>query len=174
MTAPGLALVGDAALAADPLFGVGCGWAFQSGEWLADAVAPALAGEESLERGLKRYRRRHARKLRGHAFFINDYSSGRKLNPAERMLFAAAARDTKVAVRFDKFGDPPGRPGADVRHDGSARGARQPAPRPSARLPRPQGRAREPALGVVPHHVVHPGLLEGWGCQATQIKEDTG
>ena len=35
--APGLALVGDAALATDPLFGVGCGWAFQSAEWLADA-----------------------------------------------------------------------------------------------------------------------------------------
>ena len=34
--APGLALVGDAALATDPLFGVGCGWAFQTAEWLAD------------------------------------------------------------------------------------------------------------------------------------------
>ena len=42
-SAPGLALIGDAALATDPLFGVGCGWAFQSAEWLADAVAPALA-----------------------------------------------------------------------------------------------------------------------------------
>ena len=40
--APGLALVGDAALAADPLFGVGCGWALQSGEWLADSVSPAM------------------------------------------------------------------------------------------------------------------------------------
>ena len=35
--APGLALVGDAALAVDPLFGVGCGWALQSAEWLATA-----------------------------------------------------------------------------------------------------------------------------------------
>src|SRR4051812_47290708 len=34
---PGLAFVGDAAMAADPLWGVGCGFAFQSGEWLADA-----------------------------------------------------------------------------------------------------------------------------------------
>src|SRR5205807_2296056 len=31
---PGLALVGDAALAIDPLWGVGCGWAAQSAEWL--------------------------------------------------------------------------------------------------------------------------------------------
>jgi flavin-dependent dehydrogenase len=103
-TAPGLALVGDAAMAADPLFGVGCGWAFQTGEWLADSVAPALRGEESLERGLKRYRRLHKRRLAGHAFVIHDYSTGRKLTPPERALFAAAARDPKLATRFDKFG----------------------------------------------------------------------
>lgn len=101
--APGLALVGDAALAADPLFGVGCGWAFQSGEWLADSVAPALHGEESLERGLKRYRRTHRRKLGGHEFMIRDYSSGRKLTPPERLLFQAAVRDAKIATTFDKF-----------------------------------------------------------------------
>jgi 2-polyprenyl-6-methoxyphenol hydroxylase-like FAD-dependent oxidoreductase len=101
--APGLALVGDAALAADPLFGVGCGWAFQSGEWLADSVAPALHGEESLERGLKRYRRTHKRRLGGHEFMIRDYSSGRKLTPPERMLFSAAVRDPKIAATFDKF-----------------------------------------------------------------------
>jgi hypothetical protein len=29
-------------------------------------------------------------------------------------------------------------------------------------------------LAVVPNNVVHPGLLEGWGCLSTQIKEDTG
>lgn len=104
VTAPGLAMVGDAALATDPLFGVGCGWAFQSGEWLADAIAPAMADAEPLEKGLKRYRRSHAHHLRGHAFFIHDYATGRKLNPAERFLFSAAARDPEVAGRFDKFG----------------------------------------------------------------------
>ena len=30
---------------------IGCGWALQSAEWLADAVAPALAGAEPLARG---------------------------------------------------------------------------------------------------------------------------
>ncbi len=102
-TAPGLALTGDAALAADPLFGVGCGWAFQSGEWLADSIAPALRGEESLDRGLKRYRRLHKRRLGGHAFMIHEYATGRRLSRGERVLFAAAARDPKVAARFDKF-----------------------------------------------------------------------
>jgi 2-polyprenyl-6-methoxyphenol hydroxylase-like FAD-dependent oxidoreductase len=101
--APGFALAGDAALAVDPLFGVGCGWALQSAEWLADSVQPALQGHEPLSRGLSRYRRRHSRGLRGHAFQINDYASGRKLRSRERMLFAAAARDAKVAAGFDAF-----------------------------------------------------------------------
>jgi 2-polyprenyl-6-methoxyphenol hydroxylase-like FAD-dependent oxidoreductase len=102
--APGLALIGDAALAADPLFGVGCGWAFQSAEWLSDSVGPALQGEESLEQGLEHYRRRHAHELRGHAFFIHDYSNGRRFNPAERLMFSAAARDPRSAELMEAFG----------------------------------------------------------------------
>lgn len=103
-TAPGLALAGDAALAIDPLFGVGCGWALQSGEWLADSVAPALRGEEPLQAGLERYRRRHSRELRGHAFMIHDYATGRRLTPTEKLLMAAAVRDPKVASAFDRVG----------------------------------------------------------------------
>jgi 2-polyprenyl-6-methoxyphenol hydroxylase-like FAD-dependent oxidoreductase len=103
-TSGGLALVGDSALAIDPLWGVGCGWAFQSAEWLAQSVAPAVLGAEPLEQGLRRYSRRHARALRGHAAMIYDYASGRKLNPAERMLFSAAARDERVARVFEAFG----------------------------------------------------------------------
>jgi flavin-dependent dehydrogenase len=110
-TAPGLALVGDAALATDPLFGVGCGWALQSGEWLADSVAPSLRGVEPLADGLERYRRRHRRELRGHAFLIHDYATGRRLQPGERMLFAAAARDRRVAARFDELGTRRAKPG---------------------------------------------------------------
>src|SRR3954451_524021 len=101
--APGLALIGDAALAADPLFGVGCGWAFQSAEWLRESVEPALRDTEPLEQGLERYRRRHAQELKGHAFFMHDYSSGRRFNPAERLLFSAAARDAKTADILEKF-----------------------------------------------------------------------
>ncbi len=104
VTAPGLALIGDAALATDPLFGVGCGWALQSGEWLADAVAPALRGEEALATGLRRYRREHRRRLRGHAWMIHDTSTGRKMQPPERLLFSGAARDPRVATIFDAFG----------------------------------------------------------------------
>jgi hypothetical protein len=104
-SAPGLALVGDAALAIDPLWGVGCGWAFQSAEWLSDSVAPALLGAEPLDAGLKRYRRRHARGLRGHSLLMYDYAGGRKLTPPERLLFsAAAAHDERLTQVFEAFG----------------------------------------------------------------------
>jgi menaquinone-9 beta-reductase len=103
-TAPGVALVGDAALAIDPLWGVGCGWAFQSSEWLADSVAPALLGEEPLRRGLARYRRRHTRALRGHAMMIYDYATGRKFSPVERLLFSGATSDERLAGVMEAFG----------------------------------------------------------------------
>ncbi len=102
--APGLALVGDAALAVDPLFGVGCGWAIQSGEWLADSVSPALRDLDSLDNGLRRYRKRHRRTLGGHAFLINDYATGRRFQPSERLMISAAARDPAVAALFEAIG----------------------------------------------------------------------
>ncbi len=102
--APGLALVGDAALAIDPLWGVGCGFAFQTAEWLADAVAPALAGREALDAGLERYRRRHRRELRGHTQMMVDYATGRRLNAGERTIFSASARDLRLALQFDALG----------------------------------------------------------------------
>lgn len=109
-TAPGLALVGDAALAIDPLWGVGCGWALQSAEWLADAVAQALVAPDSpatsraLAGGLSRYRRTHSRALRGHAMLIYDYAAGRKFQPGERLLFSAAAYDQRVSRVMEAFG----------------------------------------------------------------------
>ncbi|MDX6634845.1 MAG: hypothetical protein QOF06_1048 [Solirubrobacterales bacterium] len=102
--APGLALAGDAALATDPLFGVGCGFAFQSGEWLADSISPALRGVESLENGLRRYRKRHRRQLGIHARLIHDYSTGRKFDPVERLMISTAVRDRKAAALFEAIG----------------------------------------------------------------------
>jgi menaquinone-9 beta-reductase len=103
-TAPGLALVGDAAGALDPLWGIGCGFALQTSEWLADSVAPALGGTEPLERGLKRYRRRHARGLAGHTRMILDYAGGRKINAGEKLLFSAASYDARTGRVFEAFG----------------------------------------------------------------------
>lgn len=102
--APGLALIGDAALATDPLFGVGCGFAFQSGEWLADSVSPALQGVESLDHCLSRYRKRHRRQLGMHARLIHDYATGRKFDPVERAMMSTAVRDRKAAALFEAVG----------------------------------------------------------------------
>ena len=101
----GIALVGDAALAADPVWGVGCGWALQSAEWLAEEVGPALGSPAALDGALKRYRRRHRRALAGHDRACSAFSKARKLNPVERLFFRAAARDDEVAGRVAIFGE---------------------------------------------------------------------
>lgn len=106
LTAPGVALVGDAAMVGDPLWGVGCGFALQAGEWLVDAVAPALATGDpaSVDRAASSYARKHKRRLLPHQKLMIDTSSGRDFNPLEKLLFAGAARDPRVADRFFDFG----------------------------------------------------------------------
>jgi menaquinone-9 beta-reductase len=103
-TAKGMALIGDAALASDPLWGIGCGWAFQSAEWLVDATAEALRHGTDPAPGLRRYRRTHRRRLAGHDFLICDYSRLRDFNPVERLVFAAAVHDPGTALHFHAFG----------------------------------------------------------------------
>ncbi|MFB9369017.1 NAD(P)/FAD-dependent oxidoreductase [Kitasatospora albolonga] len=110
-TAPGLALVGDAALTPDPLWGVGCAWALQSAQWLAEAVGPALAGargadspgQGDLEKALAAYARRHRRSLTGHQQLAADYAKARPFNPGERLIFSAAARDAAIARHMHRF-----------------------------------------------------------------------
>ena len=105
-TAPGLAFVGDAALAADPLWGVGCGWALQSGEWLADALAAALPGgdDAAIDGALAVYAARHRKGLDAHEKFCSAYSTGHRFNPFEKLLFRAAARDEELAERMAMMG----------------------------------------------------------------------
>ena len=103
---PGFALVGDAALAADPLWGVGCGWAFQSAEWLAGSVGPSLSGgPDDVDAGLERYRKRHRAGLAAHEKFTSEYSTARRFNPMEKLLFRGAARDRVLAQRMALMGE---------------------------------------------------------------------
>ncbi|MFF0742878.1 NAD(P)/FAD-dependent oxidoreductase [Streptomyces sp. NPDC004111] len=102
-TAPGVALIGDAALTGDPLWGVGCGWALETAKWLAEAVAPAAAGRGDLDRALELYARRHRRRLRGHQLLAADFAKARPFNPMEQLVFAAAARDAAMARHMYRF-----------------------------------------------------------------------
>lgn len=95
--APGLAFVGDAAMACDPLFGVGISFAFQSAAWLVDATSRALDRPHGLDAALSRYRRKFAWHFLPHHLQIADFSTGRKLRPIERRTFRKAATDPIVA-----------------------------------------------------------------------------
>jgi 2-polyprenyl-6-methoxyphenol hydroxylase-like FAD-dependent oxidoreductase len=100
----GLAFVGDAALWSAPLWGVGCGWAFQSAEWLADETAPALTNGGDLDRALVRYREKHKKRLPERHRIVSDFSAAGPYNPIERLTFSAAARDERTARHFYSFG----------------------------------------------------------------------
>jgi flavin-dependent dehydrogenase len=103
-TMPGLALVGDAAIAADPLWGTGCGWAFRSAEWLVEQTAGALCEGGDVERGLARYRAQHRRQLSAHYLLNASYSTGRPFNPLLRLLFSAGVKDAGTAQLMGEFG----------------------------------------------------------------------
>ena len=100
---PGLALVGDAAMASDPTPAVGCGWAFRSAEWLADAVVPVLAddgaSDADLAAALVRYCDAHA--------FAEEHDEvgridalARPAPPGQRAIMAAASHDPEIARRL--------------------------------------------------------------------------
>ena len=110
---PGLAFVGDAAMAADPVWGVGCGFAFQSGEWLGEELAHVWgegSSDTDLDAAIERYRKRHRSRLLGHFLMTSDYATGRRFNPIEKLLFSAAAKDGQVADGFAAFGSRSVRP----------------------------------------------------------------
>jgi 2-polyprenyl-6-methoxyphenol hydroxylase-like FAD-dependent oxidoreductase len=100
---PGLGLVGDAALSADPLFRTGCGWAFQSSAWLAETVGPSLKEGDvaDVDAALVDYAQLHERETLPHYDLISDLSTGRPLKFGERMLSSAAARNGEVARLFE-------------------------------------------------------------------------
>jgi flavin-dependent dehydrogenase len=101
---PGVAFVGDAAMASDPLWGVGCGWALQSAEWLVDETALALTDGGDLDAALESYRRAHRRRLGPHHFVISDIATGRRANPLERALYRGAVSDDDVFHTFEAVG----------------------------------------------------------------------
>jgi menaquinone-9 beta-reductase len=93
---PGLALIGDAATTGDPVPAVGCGWAFRSGEWLADATIPALGGDITLRRALRRYRRAH-RFIDHHDDLCRLESRVSAPGRAERLVISALPHDQHLA-----------------------------------------------------------------------------
>ncbi len=99
----GLAFIGDAAMASDPVHGIGCGFAFQSAEMLVDCTADTLAEDGDLDRALARYRKRHRAAFAGHHLLTSSYSTGRNFNPLERLLISAAARDPRMGRHLHEF-----------------------------------------------------------------------
>lgn len=97
-TAPGLALVGDATVTPDPVWGQGIGWAIQAAEWLVEAAAEALvkAHPEKLDQALEQYRRQHAAAFGSRFVRDADFAQVRPFNLFERLMYSAAVRDPRL------------------------------------------------------------------------------
>ncbi|WP_136444105.1 NAD(P)/FAD-dependent oxidoreductase [Pacificoceanicola onchidii] len=102
-TYQGLALVGDACMSCDPMSGVGCGFAMQAADWMAERVGPALVSGKGHAEALNAYAKQHKSMLAGHEYFIRDASSGREANLLEKLISRAAVRDAVVAHRVHLF-----------------------------------------------------------------------
>src|SRR6185437_9585722 len=150
---PGVAFIGDAALAGDPLWGVGCGWAFQSAEWLVQETADALEqGEAALDAALERYRKLHRKRLLPHYLLITDIASGRPISPIERRLYRAAARDAGVREAFERIGSRARSPTSVLKPHLIARIARGgSAPRSVAPPPMPDPQPARAAASTAAH-----------------------
>ena len=100
---PGLALVGDAALASDPSVAVGCGWAFQSAEWLVDSTAEALAAKDDalVDAALGQYSRTHRSHLGPHQAVISSFSTGRPYTPLEMKLYKGATSNSTISSALE-------------------------------------------------------------------------
>jgi hypothetical protein len=82
--------------------GVGCGWAFQTAEWLVDHTEAALRDGSDLDAALDRYRRAFRRHLGLHHWTIADLSTGRRMRANEKIAFRAAARDRRFARQLEE------------------------------------------------------------------------
>lgn len=101
--APGLALIGDAALTTDPAPAPGCTWALLTGQWLAEHTADALHSDGSVDQAMRGYRRERRRLEREFFFMRSDAGSG-KANPVQRLLREAAVHDPLTAERLLRVG----------------------------------------------------------------------
>jgi flavin-dependent dehydrogenase len=97
---PGIAFVGDAALAADPTFGVGISFAFMGAEWLVDETSGVLDSRQALDNALRRYRHKFAWRLGPHYLQMAEFSTAREIRLVERRAFHRATVDPAFARTF--------------------------------------------------------------------------
>lgn len=100
---PGIAFVGDAAMACDPSLGSGLSFAFTGAEWLVDETSEVLDSRQDLEVALRRYRRKFVWRLASHYLQMADFSTARELTPFERRAFRRATVDPVFALALGRI-----------------------------------------------------------------------
>ncbi|MFL9962498.1 hypothetical protein PQR02_15640 [Paraburkholderia sediminicola] len=90
-----IAFVGDALMSIDPPWGVGCGFAFQTAEWLVDSLTPTLRQGRPIAPALHSYAKRVSRELNGHRFLIVDFARRRRTQRDSNGLTSRRRRKTE-------------------------------------------------------------------------------
>ncbi|HTI09018.1 MAG TPA: NAD(P)/FAD-dependent oxidoreductase [Puia sp.] len=96
----GVAFIGDAALALDPMSGVGCGFAFQSAEWLVDHTCKALLDHNDLDSALQSYKEYHEARLLPHAAGIHADSLAESDDGSKLQLYNEIVQDPELTDAF--------------------------------------------------------------------------
>lgn len=96
-TMPGLALIGDAAVASDPLWGNGMSWALLAADWLTKLTKEALSSENTadLDAALRLYAEKHHASLADRLARDIDFAKVRPFNWIERLFYAASIHDLR-------------------------------------------------------------------------------
>lgn len=97
---PGLAFTGDAALAIDPLAGIGCSWAMISSTQLVESTHRALrrhpaeapVARSALARALERYRWRHYLYFWPQFWLLSRFSRAKRYHPITRGALLSAVK----------------------------------------------------------------------------------
>lgn len=96
----GVAFIGDAALALDPMSGVGCGFAFQSAGWLVDHTAQALLQKTDLSASLQEYAAFHSNQLGSHNAGIIAESFAEPEDGQKEKLYEEVVNDPELINAF--------------------------------------------------------------------------
>ena len=99
----GIALIGDAAMAIDPLSAAGVGWAFRSADLLTHLTTEALVNKDPLEPALKQYRKQHHKTFTMYQKMICHGSKSRKANPIQTLYMRAGTLDQQCANHMLSF-----------------------------------------------------------------------
>jgi menaquinone-9 beta-reductase len=100
---PGLAFLGTARFAADPLWNTAISWALPAAHTLVYSTVKAIMLTGEIEAGVHAYERQLRQQIEPQYRYLADLTTGRPLNRTESLALTAASQDDDAARRLQDF-----------------------------------------------------------------------